>query len=189
MDRMDRAPGGRSAEGADELVDQHVAVLEELVAETLRRVPSAVVAEDLRGPGRAALVAESRSWQPDDGDFADCARTRIRGALVEALQAIDWSARGRRPRTAVRPALLAGARAAVAALPGDRREVIEGYFLDARSLPDLSDDLALDLPEVVALRDEALHSLRRTLAPVLESAGQSSSGSSGTGSPRTRNLR
>jgi DNA-directed RNA polymerase specialized sigma24 family protein len=83
-------------------------------------------------------------------------------------------------------------RAAVAALQGDRREVIEGYFLRSRSLIELGDELALDQPDVVALRDEALHALRRTLAPVLADAAQSavsSSESSGTGSPRTLNLR
>lgn len=190
MVHMERASYRCSADRADELVEQHAGLLEELVEETLRRVPSSVVAADLRSPALTALVAASRSWRPEvDGDFAECARTRIRAALVEALRAIDWSTRGRRPRTPVPQTVLAGARAAVAALPGDRREVVEGYFLHARSLPDLSDDLALGLPDVVALRDEGLRSLRRTLAPVLASARQSSSGSSGTGSPRTRNLR
>ncbi|WP_296601639.1 hypothetical protein [Nocardioides sp.] len=182
-------------------MQRHAPVLHDLVEETLRRVPASVAAEDLHAPGRVALAEAARSWAPDeDVAFADFARARIRVALVEALRSIDWSARGRRPRSSTPPALVGAARAAVAALPGDHREVIEGYFLHARSLPDLGDDLELDLPEVVALRNDALRSLRRTLAPVLapttpshqpddRAVGQSSSGSSGTGSPRTWNLR
>lgn len=201
MERMERAPGGCSAARAAELIALHAPLLRELVEETLRRVPRAVVAEDLQTPGQVALAQAAHAWAPeDDGAFADLARTRIRAALVEALHAIDWSARGRRRHTPTPPALVGAARAAVAALPSDRREVIEGYFVHSRSLPDLGDDLELDLPDVVALRDDALRSLRRTLAPVLATSaqsqragdppeGQSSSGSSGTGSPRTRNLR
>lgn len=200
MERMTRAPGGCSAARTAALVAQHASLLRELVEETLRRVPSSVVAEDLQAPAQAALVETAQTWTSDeDGAFADLARTRIRAALVEALRAIDWSARGRRPRTAIPPTLVGAARAAVAALPGDRREVVEGYFLHSRTLPDLGDVLELDLPAVVALRDDALRSLRRTLAPVLLTDARShragdppegqSSGSSGTGSPRTRNLR
>lgn len=157
-------------------MEQHALLLDDLVEETLRRVPPSVVAEDLRAPGRLALAEAARAWAPErDGAFADVARARIRAALVEALRAIDWTARGRRPRTLTPPALVGAARAAVAALPGERREVIEGYFLHARSLPDLGDDLELDLPDVVALRDEALRSLRRTLAPALGAAARSGS--------------
>lgn len=190
---MLRPAGGSSVIQSSGAAEHGESLVRHLVTETMRRVPPSVTSEELMASGRAALADARDAYDDDrDGEFACFASTRIRAALVDTLRAIDWSARGRRAPAPVSPDRVGAVDAAVAALPGDRREVIEGYFLRGRSLAELGDDLALDPPDVVELRDDALHVLRRTLAPVLAGMPQvevSSLGSSGTGSPRISNLR
>ncbi len=190
---MQRTVGGPSSISSSELHDRHVPLAHHLVAETMRRVPSSVTIEELTAPALAALAVARRTHRPDsDGDFAAFARMRIQAALVDTLRSIDWSERGRRTHTPARPERLCPVRTAVAMLPGDRRAVVEGYFLHERTLPELAAEFELDESEVEDLRTDALRSLQRTLAPVMMAPRQaewSSSGSSGTGSPRTLNLR
>ncbi len=142
--------------------------MEQLVAETMRRVPATVTREELTSAALVALARAHRDHDPAaDGAFAAYATTRVRAALVDTLRAIDWAARARAVRAASSPARLAQVRQAVAMLSADRRAVIEGYFLQQRPLPELADDLELDESAVSQLRSEALLALRRTLGPAL----------------------
>jgi len=181
-------PAGQQAGG---LAARHVPLVQHVVTETLQRVPSSVTREELTAAGLAALATASREHLPDaDGDFHQYAAARIRAALVDVLRSIDWQARGPRSRPAPGGDRLHEVRAAVAALPDERRAVVEGYFLEQRPLPELAAQLGIDEHEVAWLRAEALRALRRTLGPSLGVEPQSlSAGSSGTGSPRTLNLR
>jgi len=184
--------GGSSAGSAAALVEQYEPWAHHLVAETMRRVPPSVTDAELRASALAALADAGRAYEPDrHGEFAGFARPRLQAALVRTLHLIDWTDRGRRPRVPSSPDRIGPVEAAVAALPGDRRAVIEGYFLRERPMHLLAAELELDGEEVEEIRTQALRALRRTLGPVLAAAGQerSSSGSSGTGSPRTLNLR
>jgi len=182
--------GGPAPSTAEDQAAAHVPLVEHLVTETLQRVPSSVTREELTAAGLAALATASWEYLPGtDGDFHQYAAARVRAAIVDVLRSIDWAARGRAPHPPPERARREPVRAAVAALPDEGRAVIEGYFLEQRSLPELAADLGIDEGEVVRLRTEALRALRRTVGPALAVASQSSSGSSGTGSPRTLNLR
>lgn len=166
--------------------------MEHVVTETLQRVPASVTREELRSSGLAALAAASREYEPEvDGDFHRYAAARVRVAIVDTLRSIDWQARGRQPDAPADRGRVDAVRAAVAALPEERRVVIEGYFLRQLPLAELAADLEIEESEVALLRADALLALRRTLGPALASEPQSevSSGSSGTGSPRILNLR
>ena len=156
----------------------------------MRRVPPSVTAEELTSAALAALTEAGRAYEQErHGAFADFARPRLQAALVRTLHLIDWTARASRAPVPAAPSRLGAVQAAVSALSGDRRSVIEGYFLHQRPLDQLAEDLELDVEEVEDVRTDALRALRRTLGPVLAASGQSSSGSSGGGSPRTLNLR
>lgn len=166
--------------------------MQHMVSETLRRVPASVTREELTSSATTALAAADREYEPEaDGDFHRYAAARVRAAVVDTLRSIDWQARGRQPHVPADHGLRDAVGAAVVALPQAWRAVIEGYFLRQLPLAELAADLEIDEPEVELLRADALLALRRTLGPVLAAQRQSeeSSGSSGTGSPRSLNLR
>ncbi|HEY0951679.1 sigma factor-like helix-turn-helix DNA-binding protein [Nocardioides sp.] len=192
---MGEIVGGPAPSIAEDQTAAHLSLVEHVVTETLQRVPSSVTREELTAAGLAALATASWEYLPAaDGDFHRYAAARVRAALVDLLRSIDWEVRGRTAPPTPDHGRRELVRAAVAALPAERRAVVEGYFLDQRSLPELADDLDLDVSEVARLRTAALRALRRTVGPALAVEAQprlphAQSGSSGTGSPRTLNLR
>lgn len=184
--------GGSSSGSTADLVEQYEPLAHHLVADAMRRVPPSVTTEELTSSALTALAEAARLYEPEShGEFAGFARPRMQAALVRTLHLIDWTARGSRSRVPASPDRVHAVQAAVAALPGDRRAVIEGYFLHERPMHLLAAELELDSEDLVDLRTDALRALGRTLAPVLAATGQerSSLGSSGTGSPRISNLR
>ena len=99
-------PGTRPTTGADGTdVDVDALVLTNLplvghcVGEVMSRVPSHVDRDDLAGAGVEGLLQAARSWRPETGvPFTAHARTRVRGAIVDELRAVDWASRGARSR-------------------------------------------------------------------------------------------
>jgi RNA polymerase sigma factor for flagellar operon FliA len=62
-------------------------------------VPDHVDRGDLNSAGLMALVQASRAFDPERGiPFARYAATRIRGALIDELRAVDWASRSVRRR-------------------------------------------------------------------------------------------
>lgn len=87
--------------GADpaQLAETHVPLVAHLVREVSGRIPARVDRNDLRSAGLVALVAAAHSFEPDQGvPFAAYAKTRIRGAILDELRAIDWASRSVRRR-------------------------------------------------------------------------------------------
>ena len=68
-----------------------------IVTELLVRLPAHVRREDLESAGFEALVRCARSYDPAVGtSFAQYARIRVRGAVVDELRSADWASRGTR---------------------------------------------------------------------------------------------
>jgi len=84
---------------SDDLVTAHVPLVAHIVREMLGRVPDHVDRGDLNSAGLMALVQASRAFDPDRGiPFARYAATRVRGALIDELRAVDWASRSVRRR-------------------------------------------------------------------------------------------
>ncbi|MDF1605662.1 sigma-70 family RNA polymerase sigma factor [Nocardioides sp. YIM 152315] len=83
----------------EQLVLDHLPLVQHLVHETSRRIPSYFDRTDLQSAGHVALVRAARAWEPERGvPFAAYATTRIRGALVDELRSVDWATRAVRRR-------------------------------------------------------------------------------------------
>jgi RNA polymerase sigma factor for flagellar operon FliA len=68
-----------------------------IVTELLTRLPAHVRREDLESAGYEALVRCAKSYDPSVGtSFAQYARIRVRGAVVDELRSADWASRGTR---------------------------------------------------------------------------------------------
>jgi RNA polymerase sigma factor FliA len=81
------------------LVAAHVPLVAHIVREMLGRVPDHVDRGDLNSAGLVALVQASRAFDAERGiPFARYAATRIRGALLDELRAVDWASRSVRRR-------------------------------------------------------------------------------------------
>lgn len=78
----------------EDLVTSNLPLVGHVVRETMMRVPGHVDRDDLASAGMVALVKASRSFQPERGvPFARYAATRIRGAVLDELRAVDWAPR------------------------------------------------------------------------------------------------
>jgi RNA polymerase sigma factor FliA len=83
----------------DDLVLEHLPLVDRLVSSFAARVPASVDRDDLTSGAMLALVAASRSYDDARGvPFASYATTRIRGALLDELRSRDWTSRSVRRR-------------------------------------------------------------------------------------------
>ena len=83
----------------DQLVLDHVALVNHLVREVSARLPQSVDRDDLRSAGLAALVAASQGYDAERGvPFTPYAAARVRGALLDELRSADWASRSVRRR-------------------------------------------------------------------------------------------
>lgn len=90
-------PGPVAPVDPQSLVLTHLPVVGHIVAETMCRLPGHVSREDLAGAGVEALVVAARAYRPESGvPFAQYARIRVRGAVVDELRRTDWVSRGAR---------------------------------------------------------------------------------------------
>ncbi|GAA0810078.1 sigma-70 family RNA polymerase sigma factor [Spirilliplanes yamanashiensis] len=88
-----------SAAEQEQLITAHIPLVGHIVRDMLTRVPNHVHRDDLTSGGLTALVTAARSFDPERGiPFHRFATTRIRGALLDELRALDWASRSVRSR-------------------------------------------------------------------------------------------
>ena len=81
----------------DELVREAMPLVGYVATEMISRLPAHVRREDLESAGYEALVRCARTYDPSVGtSFAQYARIRVRGAIVDELRSADWASRGAR---------------------------------------------------------------------------------------------
>jgi RNA polymerase sigma factor for flagellar operon FliA len=89
----------KQAEYEDQLVREHLPLVQYVVSEVAHRVPSHVSRSDLVSAGMLGLAQAARSFDPERGiAFDRFASTRIRGALLDELRGRDWASRSVRAR-------------------------------------------------------------------------------------------
>ena len=87
----------------EDLVLVNLPLVDYAVRELASRLPGHVGREDLVSAGQLALTQAAAAFDPTRGvPFAPYARTRIRGALIDELRAVDWASRGVRSRARTR---------------------------------------------------------------------------------------
>src|SRR3954471_2817068 len=83
----------------EELIRTHMPLVGHLVRDMLTRIPNHIHRDDLTSAGLHALVTAARSWDPNRGiPFPRFASTRIRGAILDELRALDWATRSVRTK-------------------------------------------------------------------------------------------
>ncbi len=83
----------------DQLVRQHLPLVQYVVSEVSHRVPSHVSRSDLVSAGMLGLAQAARTFDSERGiAFERFASTRIRGALLDELRGRDWASRSVRSR-------------------------------------------------------------------------------------------
>jgi RNA polymerase sigma factor FliA len=88
-----------SAAEQEELIRAHMPLVGHLVRDMLTRIPNHIHRDDLTSAGLHALVTAARGWDPDRGiPFHRFATTRIRGAILDELRALDWATRSVRTK-------------------------------------------------------------------------------------------
>ena len=88
-----------SAREQEELIRTHMPLVGHLVRDMLSRIPNHIHRDDLTSAGLHALVTAARGWDPQRGvPFNRFAGTRIRGALLDELRALDWATRSVRSK-------------------------------------------------------------------------------------------
>jgi RNA polymerase sigma factor for flagellar operon FliA len=88
-----------SAAAQEELIRGHMPLVGHLVRDMLTRIPNHIHRDDLTSAGLHALVTAARGWDPDRGiPFHRFAATRIRGAILDELRALDWATRSVRTK-------------------------------------------------------------------------------------------
>jgi RNA polymerase sigma factor FliA len=91
--------GAEQAQREEQLVREHLPLVQYVVSEVAHRVPNHVSRSDLVSAGMLGLAQAARSFDPDRGiAFDRFASTRIRGALLDELRGRDWASRSVRAR-------------------------------------------------------------------------------------------
>lgn len=84
---------------AELLITSTMPLVGHIVRETMGRVPSHVSRDDLTSAGLTALVQAAQHFDAERGvPFERYAATRIRGAILDELRAVDWASRSVRRR-------------------------------------------------------------------------------------------
>lgn len=88
-----------SAAEQEEIIRTHMPLVGHLVRDMLSRIPNHIHRDDLTSAGLHALVTAARGWDPQRGiPFHRFASTRIRGAILDELRALDWATRSVRTK-------------------------------------------------------------------------------------------
>lgn len=126
---------------ADELVTSHIPLVGHIVRETMQRLPSHVVRDDLISAGMLALVLASRGFDPERGvPFARFAAIRIRGAITDELRTTDWATRAVRVKSREVEAVRATLAARLYRSPS-REEVAQAMGVSVGELDALDGDV------------------------------------------------
>lgn len=85
---------GRVSQGSsdeNDLVQQHLALVRQVVGRLAMSMPSHVDQDDLYSSGLVGLLNAVRNFDPQGGStFESYARVRIRGAIFDELRRLDW---------------------------------------------------------------------------------------------------
>src|SRR4051812_8666179 len=99
---MTSAASGTSADQRrieEQLVREHLPLVQYAVSEMAAKVPRHVSRDDLVSAGMAGLAQAARSFDPERGiSFDRYASTRIRGSLLDELRDRDWASRSVRSK-------------------------------------------------------------------------------------------
>ncbi len=154
-------PVGNTSE-VGELVEQHLALVDVLVAERLRNVPRHVRRDDLMSAGMLALVLSAGAYDPNRGvTFQSFAAFRIRGALIDELRAMDWASRSVRCRAREVETIRARLTTTLGRPPGNH-ELADAMRISTRELDEVHADLAR--ASVLSLQGLVAHGLPDTPA-------------------------
>jgi RNA polymerase sigma factor for flagellar operon FliA len=83
--------------GADELISRHLRLCDAVVGSVAARFPRHADRDELAQAARLGLVEAARRYQPDRGvPFERWAALRIRGAILDAVRAVDFAPRALR---------------------------------------------------------------------------------------------
>jgi RNA polymerase sigma factor FliA len=134
-------PNGHVLPNEEALVQDHLDLVHKMVTQTVNRIPSHVLRDDLVSAGMAGLVLAARHFDPARGvPFERYAATRIRGALIDELRSFDWASR---PVRAKARAVASRSEALTAKLgrAPTPEELAEACGLSVTNLERLTDDL------------------------------------------------
>lgn len=96
---MIESPADPQGNDTEQRIIGHMPLVGHIVRETMSRVPSHVSRDDLVSAGLTALVQAAQAYDESRGvPFERYAATRIRGAVLDGLRAIDWASRSVRRR-------------------------------------------------------------------------------------------
>ena len=132
-------PGGGRA--SDELIVRHAELVKRIAYHLAGRLPPSVAVDDLIQAGMLGLMEAAANYTASRGaSFETYAGIRIRGAMIDALRALDWA-----PRSVHRKA-----RAAAAAV----REVERSTGRSARDV-EIAEQMGVSLEEYHAIVQDA----------------------------------
>src|SRR5215472_6041121 len=84
----------RGASEADELIMQHAELVKRIAYHLAGRLPPSVEVDDLIQAGMLGLLEAASNYTASRGaSFETYAGIRIRGAMIDALRALDWAPR------------------------------------------------------------------------------------------------
>ncbi len=130
----------RTADATEQLVRDHLPVVGYVVHEVAGRLPGHVDRDELVSAGMAGLVAAARAYDPATGvPFARYANTRIKGAVLAELRAMDWSSRGARRRSREL---------------GQTEDVLQARLGRTPTTTELADELRVEVAELDRRRGE-----------------------------------
>jgi RNA polymerase sigma factor for flagellar operon FliA len=79
---------------ADELIQSHRALIDQMVRRVSGRVPRFIDRAELESAGNLGLVEAARRFDPTQGvPFGPYAKRRIQGAMLDHLRSTDWAPR------------------------------------------------------------------------------------------------
>jgi RNA polymerase sigma factor FliA len=77
------------------LLNDHLPIVQYMVSDLLRRVPNYIQRDDLYSAGMLGLLQAVRAYdETREAKFSTFARVRIQGALLDELRSRDWASRG-----------------------------------------------------------------------------------------------
>jgi len=172
----------QSGRAGDELIARHAELVKRIAYHLAGRLPSSVQVDDLIQAGMLGLMEAAANYSANRGaSFETYAGIRIRGAMIDALRALDWAPRSvhrkaRAAATAMREIERRTGRdardAEIAQHMGVSLEEYHGIVQDAAScrLASLDDETAGDRPAEQAgpFEQAADEQLRDSLAQAID---------------------
>jgi RNA polymerase sigma factor FliA len=132
----------QGSRASDELIARHAELVKRIAYHLAGRLPPSVAVDDLIQAGMLGLMEAAANFSANRGaSFETYAGIRIRGAMIDALRALDWA-----PRSVHRKA-----RAAAAAV----REIERRTGRDARDV-EIAQQMGISLEEYHSIVQDAV---------------------------------